>query len=159
MTATVLLVEDESQVRELHVTMLRTLGYQVLEAADGEEAFHLAANTTGPIHILVTDVIMPELSGHDLARRVSELRPGIKVLFMSGYTDDAIAQHGVLEQAEILIEPAELGQLLPHAGVPAVSVGERDDPVDRVAVGQPVAVRRPQHLLLLREGEVHLGRS
>ncbi len=70
-----------------------------------------------------------------------------------------LGQDGVLEQAEVGVEPAELGQLLPHPGIPAVAVGERDHPVDRVAVGQPVAGRRPQHLLLLGEGEVHCGRS
>jgi hypothetical protein len=65
----------------------------------------------------------------------------------------------MLQQAELRVEPAEVGQLLPHPGVPAVAVGERDDPVDRVAVGQPLPGRRPQHLLLLGEGEVHCGRS
>jgi CheY-like chemotaxis protein len=96
-TETVLLVEDESQVRDLHVTMLRTLGYHVLEAADGEEALRLAASTPAPIHLLVTDVIMPRVGGHELARRIREVRPAIRVLFASGYAEDAIAHDGVLE--------------------------------------------------------------
>jgi CheY-like chemotaxis protein len=94
---TVLLVEDEPHVRELHVTALKTFGYRVLEAPDGQEALRLALNLHEPIHILVTDVIMPRLGGHDLARRVREVRPEMRVLFASGYAHDAIAHDGVLE--------------------------------------------------------------
>jgi two-component system cell cycle sensor histidine kinase/response regulator CckA len=109
---TILLVEDEAGVRELAREFLERGGYTVLEAPSGAEALCIVREFTRPIHLLVTDVIMPELSGHDLARRVSELRPGIKVLFMSGYTDDAIAQHGVLEQGTFLLQkPFDLHSL------------------------------------------------
>ena len=95
---TILLVEDEEIVRKLACTILQKNGYKVLEAPNGEEALRIVQGQNGnPIHLLVTDVVMPGISGRQLADRLERLRPGTKVLFMSGYTDDAIVHHGVLD--------------------------------------------------------------
>jgi two-component system, cell cycle sensor histidine kinase and response regulator CckA len=96
-TETILLVEDESGVRRLSRTILEALGYTVLEAASGDEALEIARSHAGEIHLVATDVIMPGMSGRVLWDRWRVLRPDSRVLFMSGYTDDAIARHGVLE--------------------------------------------------------------
>jgi nitrogen-specific signal transduction histidine kinase/ActR/RegA family two-component response regulator len=92
---TILLVEDEDRVRNLTMKILRQRGYQVLEAPNGAAALAAERAHDGPIDLLLTDVVMPDLSGPEVARRVLERRPGIGVLFMSGYTDDAVLQHGV----------------------------------------------------------------
>nr|MBI3613345.1 PAS domain S-box protein [Nitrospirota bacterium] len=94
---TVLLVEDEESIRKLLVRELRTVGYQVLEAGEGQEAVELCRRHAGPIHLLLTDVVMPQISGRELAERLASLRPDMRVLYMSGYTDDAIVRHGVQE--------------------------------------------------------------
>jgi len=94
---TILLVEDEENVRELVRDYLIGTGYTVLEAGDGAHALEVAAAYKGDIHILVTDVVMPRVSGRELASRLAEERKGIKVLYISGYTDDSIFRHGVLE--------------------------------------------------------------
>jgi PAS domain S-box-containing protein len=96
-TETILFVEDEESVRELVRDYLGKSGYRVLEAPDGVQALEIAAAHRGPIHILVTDVVMPRLSGRELATRITAARPEIKVLYISGYTDDSIFRHGVLE--------------------------------------------------------------
>ncbi|HKM90488.1 MAG TPA: PAS domain S-box protein [Candidatus Acidoferrales bacterium] len=90
---TILLAEDETEVRELAREALRRGGYAVLEARDGEEARRLAEGYAGPIHLLVTDVVMPNLGGPELATRLLEARPGIKVLYMSGYSEFISAGH------------------------------------------------------------------
>jgi len=90
---TILLAEDETEVRELAREALRRGGYAVLEARDGEEARRLAESYAGPIHLLVTDVVMPNLGGPELASRLLEARPGIKVLYMSGYSEFISAGH------------------------------------------------------------------
>ena len=92
---TVLLVEDETRVRELGHLALRSVGYNVLEAPDGEQALRLVARHPGPIHLLVTDVVMPRMSGRVLADQLTLARPNVKVLYISGYTDEALARHGV----------------------------------------------------------------
>ena len=94
---TVLVVEDEEAVRLLNRIILQGKGYSVLEAADGVEALRAAERHEGPIHLLMTDVVMPGMGGRDLAERLTVLRPGLKVLFLSGYTDDAVVRHGVLQ--------------------------------------------------------------
>jgi PAS domain S-box-containing protein len=96
-TETVLFVEDEESVRELVRDYLGRTGYRVLDAADGVQALDVAVAHRGPIHILVTDVVMPRLSGRELVTRLTAARPDVKVLYISGYTDDSIFRHGVLE--------------------------------------------------------------
>ena len=94
----ILLVEDEEVVRDLAHRVLRDHGYSVLEARGGEEALVLCELHDGPIHLLLTDVVMPEMSGPQLAERLVPLRPDMKVIFMSGYTDDKILQYGISEE-------------------------------------------------------------
>lgn len=94
---TILLVEDDVILRTLAERVLVAMEYTVLTAADGQEALRLAGQHPGPIHLLVTDVIMPGMSGRELAERLVAARPQLKVLYMSGYTDNTIMQHGVLD--------------------------------------------------------------
>jgi signal transduction histidine kinase/CheY-like chemotaxis protein len=94
--ATILLVEDEEMVRGLLRTILKTSGYTVIEAGSGQEALALCEHYSAPIHLMVTDVVMPHMSGRELAERLTESRPGLKVLYISGHTDDAIFKHGVM---------------------------------------------------------------
>jgi CheY-like chemotaxis protein len=101
----ILLVEDEALVRDLTAEILRENGYTVLAAAP-EEALSLAAEHAGFIDLLLTDVVMPGISGRVLADRLVGLRPRLKVLYMSGYTDDTIGRHGVLDdQTQLLTKP------------------------------------------------------
>ena len=101
---TILVVEDEDLLRDLIVHSLKIYGYTVLAARHGAEALLLFDRHPGPIHLLLTDVVMPRLSGRDLADRLTSLRPELKVLFMSGYTDNAIVHHGILETDIFLIQ-------------------------------------------------------
>ncbi|MDZ4163498.1 MAG: PAS domain S-box protein [Smithellaceae bacterium] len=97
-TETVLLVEDEEALLEIGQIMLTHLGYQVLAAGSPLQALRLAEESQGEIHLLLTDVVMPEMSGRDLWRRLVTLRPGLKCLYMSGYTANVIAHRGVLNE-------------------------------------------------------------
>ncbi len=103
-TETILLVEDEEAVRALVRRILRQQGYIVLEARDGAEALMLCQRHTGWIHLLITDVVMPHVSGRELAGRLEAMRPELKVLYMSGYPDEAIAHHGVLEKGTAFLQ-------------------------------------------------------
>ena len=94
---TILLVEDEEIVRGLARRILEQAGYHVLDASGGEDAIRLCRERREPIHLLLTDVVMPETSGKEIAQRLTSLRPSTRVLFMSGYTDDAIVHHGILD--------------------------------------------------------------
>jgi PAS domain S-box-containing protein len=94
---TVLLVEDEEMVRKLARQILETCGYKVLEAPHGGAALLLCERHDGPLHLMLTDVVMPEMSGRELMQRLSPIRPEMRVLFMSGYTEHAIVYHGVVE--------------------------------------------------------------
>ncbi|MGH7548774.1 MAG: PAS domain S-box protein [Gemmatimonadales bacterium] len=96
-TETVLLAEDEAPVRAVARQVLERHGYTVLEAPSAEAALDLAGRYSGPIHLLLTDVVMPGMSGRNLAARLASLRPEARVIYMSGYTEDAITRHGVLE--------------------------------------------------------------
>ncbi|MCC7370312.1 MAG: response regulator [Chloroflexi bacterium] len=100
---TVLLVEDEPALRRLSRRVLAQFGYTVMEAPNGEEALKLAEAYEGPIHLVLTDVVMPRMSGSDLATHVRESHPEARILFMSGYTDDAVVQHGVQTQEVSLL--------------------------------------------------------
>ncbi|MBI5843565.1 MAG: PAS domain S-box protein [Deltaproteobacteria bacterium] len=93
-----LLVEDEGALLRLVKKLLEKLGYTVLSATSPEMALQLASAHAGPIHLLITDVVMPEMSGRDLLGKFNQLRPGVKCLYMSGYTANAIAHHGILDE-------------------------------------------------------------
>jgi hypothetical protein len=93
---TVLLVEDQDEVRNLAATLLRSKGYRILEARNGTQALLIAEHHTGPIHLMLTDVVMPGINGKELADQVQPLRPDMRVLFMSGYADNVIANRGAL---------------------------------------------------------------
>ncbi len=101
---TVLLVEDEKGVRELAREYLKMIGYNVIEAENGHSALELAAMHQGKIDLLMTDVVMPGISGRELSERVKSVRPDIQVLFMSGYTDQAVVNHGILETDAVLLQ-------------------------------------------------------
>jgi CheY-like chemotaxis protein len=111
---TILLAEDEEMLRELAREVLEMNGYKVLPAANGASALQLCEQHEGPIHLLLTDVDMPEMSGRALAECLQRLRPGLRVLYMSGYTSDAIVHHGVLDESMNFIQkpftPAALAQ-------------------------------------------------
>jgi two-component system cell cycle sensor histidine kinase/response regulator CckA len=96
-TETILLAEDQPEVRSIASVVLQRYGYTVLEAANGDDALRLIKTYRGPIHLLLSDVVMPAMNGPELARRVKADHRGIRVLFASGYTDDAIVRHGVLD--------------------------------------------------------------
>ena len=101
---TVLLVEDEPAILEMTKTLLEYLGYTVLPASKPDEAIRLARQYRGQIHLLMTDVVMPEMNGQNLARHLLTLDPNLKCLFMSGYTDDVIAHHGFLNEGVHFIQ-------------------------------------------------------
>jgi CheY-like chemotaxis protein len=109
---TVLVVEDEEAVRSLIRTVLETRGYVVIAAEAGEAALRLANAHDGVIHLLVTDVVMPGMSGRDLAEHLAPVRREMKALYLSGYTDDAIVQHGVLEQGIAFLQKPFMPQEL-----------------------------------------------
>jgi two-component system cell cycle sensor histidine kinase/response regulator CckA len=97
-TETILLTEDDDMVRRLVRSVLETYGYRVLEAANGSAALLICERHEGLIHLLISDLIMPGMSGRDLDNRAAQLRPEMKVLYMSGYTDDTIVGQGFLDE-------------------------------------------------------------
>ena len=101
---TILLVEDEPHVRELVAEVLQDSGYTVLAAPGPVAALELSDRHPGPIHLLLTDVVMPEMSGPELCQRLTGLRPRMRVLYMSGYTDEALGRRGVLEPGTFLLQ-------------------------------------------------------
>jgi two-component system cell cycle sensor histidine kinase/response regulator CckA len=122
-TGTILLVEDEELVRTLAVTVLTKSGYKVLEAGQGGEALDFTARYRERIDLLITDVVMPGINGVELAGRIRESHPGIKVLFMSGYSEKAVVR--LPEDAAFLQKPFSLGELAEKVrSVLAGSVGQ-----------------------------------
>jgi CheY-like chemotaxis protein len=107
-------VEDAQPLRELARELLETKGYTVLEAANGADAIQVAEKYGKPIHLLLTDVVMPGMDGSKLAERMGHSYPGIKVLYMSGYTDDAIVHHGVLDSGITLLQKPFTRESLTH---------------------------------------------
>ena len=103
-TETILLVEDEANLRYLARQFLEKQGYRVIEAADGAVAMQIAVAHEGTIHLLLTDVIMPGMNGRELAQRISEIRPNVKILYMSGYTENVIGRNGTLDEGVRLLQ-------------------------------------------------------
>jgi CheY-like chemotaxis protein len=101
---TILLVEDDEMVRTLARELLSISGYTVLEARDGTEAMWIAERHDGPIHLLLTDVVMPQMSGPEVAKGLAFMRPQTKVLFMSGYTSKATSHHAVGDLGEAFLQ-------------------------------------------------------
>jgi PAS domain S-box-containing protein len=133
---TVLVVEDEREVRKYAVAVLKAYGYRVIQAENAAEALLACEHERGRIHLVLTDVVMPNVSGRELASRLGKLRPGIKVLFMSGYTNDVISNHGFLEAGAEFIQkpfsPEELaGKVREVLGPPV--------PAGRILVGDDEA--------------------
>ena len=103
-TETILIAEDEPDLRELARIFLEDYGYKVLEAASADQAIETAEITAEPIHLLLTDVIMPGMSGRQLAERILSKRPQTRIMYMTGYTDDMVVQHKVLEPGVQLLQ-------------------------------------------------------
>jgi two-component system, cell cycle sensor histidine kinase and response regulator CckA len=101
---TILLVEDEAAVRGLARQILEACGYRVLEAPNGVEAYKLFEKECDAIDILITDIVMPEMGGRELSEKVLKRCPHIKVLFTSGYTDDAIVRHGIIDERKNFLQ-------------------------------------------------------
>jgi len=110
-TETILLVENEAALREVTAEYLRMKGYAVLEAGDQKEALQLCASHPGPIHLMLTDVVMPGGSGPDTAKLVLETRPGLRIIYVSGFTDQAIRRELDEQGAIFLQKPFALDAL------------------------------------------------
>jgi DNA-binding NtrC family response regulator len=95
---TILVVEDEVSILKLAKRILEDLGYTVITAGSPREALYLVAGYQEPINLLITDVVMPEMNGREMSSKLAELCPGLRTLFMSGYTANVIAHHGVLDE-------------------------------------------------------------
>jgi CheY-like chemotaxis protein len=101
---TVLVVEDDDGVRALVRQVMSSAGYTVMECKNAVQALSMSTSYSGHMHLMVTDVIMPGASGRELAQKITRLRPGIRVLYMSGYTDKAIVHHGILDEGVAFLE-------------------------------------------------------
>jgi PAS domain S-box-containing protein len=134
---TILLAEDSEALLEIAQEYLRRLGYTVIEAVSGEQALQRANEFEGTIHLLVADVVMPGMSGRELADQIVSKRPGIKVLFTSGYADDAIARHGLLEPSVAFIQkpyhPKVLARKVREVLGQPVAKGDRSVPPRSIA--------------------------
>jgi two-component system cell cycle sensor histidine kinase/response regulator CckA len=113
----VLLVEDEPALRRLAVTMLEEQGYTVVQAGNGLDAMAVAERHRGPLDLLITDIVMPKLSGPELAQQLRGLRPGLEVLFMSGYNDSRLVNRGVQRaKVNLLVKPFTPDELIGRVG-------------------------------------------
>ena len=101
---TILLVEDDEPVRKVAARILRRHGYRVLQAGNGGDALLLCERHEGPIHLMLTDVVMPQMSGRELAKRLAAVRPDMRVIFSSGYTDNAVAHRGVFDEGTVFVQ-------------------------------------------------------
>jgi CheY-like chemotaxis protein len=110
----VILVEDEDAVRRITRIAMEAQGYTVLEANSGAEAIQVASQHAGPIHLVVTDVVMPGMSGPELVEALRSLRPNLKVLYVSGYTDDSVVRYGLTTPTDAFLQkpftPLALGK-------------------------------------------------
>jgi DNA-binding response OmpR family regulator len=128
-TETVLVVEDEPAVRALMVRVLNDLGYKVLAAADGNEAIQTARGFSGPIHLLLTDVVMPQMDGQLLASLLQDAYAGLRVLYVSGYATDVLSRYGVLEEGIALLhKPFTAGGLARRVREVLDSAGQGSSP-------------------------------
>jgi two-component system cell cycle sensor histidine kinase/response regulator CckA len=111
---TVLVVDDEAAVRSAVWEILQPTGYIVLEAGSGDEALQICAGREGPIHLLLTDVMMPGMSGPELAQLLARMRPEMRVLYMSGYSDNALIRCGVVEEGTAFLQKPFTPDALAH---------------------------------------------
>jgi signal transduction histidine kinase/ActR/RegA family two-component response regulator len=125
---TVLVVEDEAVLRELACEFLRSSGHKVLSAGNGAEALAISKRHAGPIHLLLTDAVMPGMSGRELAQRLHDVRPETKVLYVSGYTDDTVLRNGLLEAGTAFLQKPFTRDSLARK-VRAVLAGEERGPL------------------------------
>jgi two-component system cell cycle sensor histidine kinase/response regulator CckA len=128
---TILLVEDEPDIRDFVSEVLQDRGYTVLEARDGEDALRVVAQYREPLHLVLTDVVMPKLGGRDLVTRLLAQHPHLNVLYMSGYTDDALGARGFLEAG---------AALLPKPFTPQQLVSKVRQVLDATVIDEPLRV-------------------
>jgi DNA-binding response OmpR family regulator len=133
------MVEDEDALRRTTARILARAGYHVLAADGGAQAVHHAQTHTGPIHLLLTDVIMPKMMGNEVAAQISAIRPRVPVLYMSGYAEPVLTENGTLPDGVVMVEkPFTSGELLHRVR----DVLRQDDQRDRAAADQEVAGAR-----------------
>ncbi len=111
-TETILLVEDDQQVLTLLRELLTGAGYQVLTALDGLDALAISVAHPGPIHLLLTDLVMPKMNGYDLALLMADRNPNFQTLFMSGYTEDRLSKTALIAGSRLLLKPFSREDLL-----------------------------------------------
>lgn len=132
----IVVAEDDESVRSLIVRTLKSAGYRVLEACDGEEAAeYCEVSPPGSIDLLLTDVVMPRLNGPDLAERVARTHPNVKVLYVSGYTDDMIVDHGVVEKGIVLLQKPFSPEILAQKVRDVLDSDRRNEEADATRTG------------------------